>query len=398
MLSLLSDEYIFWLSRSRSGYHGSFLCPIISLPRGFVYPVNPQPISPFPTCIFQTWVQIWNWRLDSFNISPWFKMQALAPRGSFRQLILIAQLAWDFTESNMFTFVIPNTFFGIANTLAGPVLLDLHQSLPLSLAQRLLALVSRIPLVFLFNFVNLLNFDLSNQRHPESVAEDKTNKPWRPLPSRKVTPEQIRRALHVTVPMALIINLALGAWHEGLLIEVLIWYYNDLRGGDELFRDGIIAVAYGLFNVGSLRIAACPQGSINQQGYIWTAMISGVILTTMHVQDLKDQKGDRQRGRKTVPLFFGDVTARRALSVLVPLWSFACPTFWLWRSLQVTRESTGFPVFGLMLYLLPAVLGSMVVWCVLRSQTPQDDSRAWKLWCLWHSVALYILPALSRFA
>lgn len=312
------------------------------------------------------------------------------------QLVVVAQLAWDFTESNMFTFVVPNTLFGMASSLAGPVLVDLHQPLPLSLAQRLVTLVSRLPLVFLFNFVNLLNFDLSNQRHPESVAEDRMNKPWRPLPTKKVTPEQTRRALLITVPLALIINLALGAWSEGLFIEVLIWYYNDLRGSDELFRDAIIALAYGLFNQGSLRVAACPQSSVNRQGHIWTAMISGVILTTMHIQDLKDQKGDRQRGRKTVPLFIGDMAARRALSVLVPLWSFACPGFWLWGSLGGNSDRTGLPIFSLIFCSLPVILGWIVAWCVLQKRTPQDDSRTWKLWCLWHSVGLYFLPALSR--
>ncbi|KUI73111.1 Digeranylgeranylglyceryl phosphate synthase [Cytospora mali] len=247
--------------------------------------------------------------------------QILTSSSISRRAIIIARLAWEFTESNMFTFIVPNTLFGIASALSGPVLVDMHQPLPPSIAQQLLVLGPRLPLVFLFNFVNLLNFDLSNQRHPESVAEDKANKPWRPLPTGKVTPEQTRRALHITVPLALIINLALGVWHEGLFIEVLVWYYNDLRGSDELFRDAIIAVAYGLFNQGSLRVAAYPHTSINWRGHVWTAMISSVILTTMHIQDLKDQRGDRQRGRKTIPLFFGDIAARRALSVFVPLWS-----------------------------------------------------------------------------
>ena len=322
--------------------------------------------------------------------------QGLAVPGLARQTAVLTRLAWDFTQSNMFTFVIPNTLFGIAGALAGPALVDLHQPVPSSIAQRLFVLLCRLPLVFLFNFINLLNFDLSNQRHPESIIEDEVNKPWRPLVTGKVTPEQTRRALHITVPLALLINYTFGVWQEGLFIEVLIWYYNDLRGSDELYRDAIIAVAYGLFNQGSLRVAAGPESTVSRQGQIWIAMISGVILTTMHVQDLKDQEGDRQRGRKTVALYFGDAFARRALSIMVPLWSVACPSFWLWRSLQGSAEGAGWPMYVSVLYTLPLALGNFVAWCVLQKRTPRDDSRTWKLWCLWHTVGLYFLPALSR--
>lgn len=99
--------------------------------------------------------------------------------------------------------------------------------------------------------------------------------------------------------------------------------YNDLKGGDELIRDGIIAVAYGLYNIASLKIA-CKGIEPSEQGYRWAIVISGVILTTMQIQDLKDVAGDRTRGRQTIPLAFGEWWSRWSIAGFVAGWSVVC--------------------------------------------------------------------------
>ena len=98
----------------------------------------------------------------------------------------------------------------------------------------------------------------------------------------------------------------LGVGTKTALLFTLTWLYNDLKGGDEgwVLRDGIIAVAFGLYNTGSMKFPAAVPGSsarVTTEGYLWIAVISGVILTTMHVQDLKDQAGDRAAGPRRVP-------------------------------------------------------------------------------------------------
>ncbi|KAK1977132.1 UbiA prenyltransferase family-domain-containing protein [Colletotrichum cereale] len=296
------------------------------------------------------------------------------PSSTISALLRVPRLIWDFTESNFFTFVVPNTAFGLLGGLTGLPLTSGHATA--------LSVLQRLPLIVAFNWYSVLVFDLANQRGPESVAEDHANKPWRPIPAGKVTPEQTRRAMLIAVPAVLAINYALDVWREGVFILILTWLYNDLRGGDELLRDPIIALAYGLFNTASLRIAigGDPEAAITGEGYAWVSIISAVILTTMQVQDLKDQAGDRGRGRATVPLFFGDRASRLSLAVLVPFWSCACLYVWRIRSLAV---------------LLPTLSGAMVVVGVLRTRTPKTDSWAWKLWCLW-TVCLYCMPLVGN--
>ncbi|PYH88427.1 hypothetical protein BO71DRAFT_454076 [Aspergillus ellipticus CBS 707.79] len=263
-------------------------------------------------------------------------------------------LFWHFTESNLPTFVLPNTAFGLLSALASPSLTTSPHPSPPPLPLPLFSLL------------------------PQSILEDHHNKPWRPLPTNRITPTQTRRLLLVAIPLFLAQNYWLGVWHETALIFVLTWVYNDLGGGDEICRDGVIALAYGLFNCASLRIMASGGGGVEdvyltETGYLWIGIISGVILTTMQVQDLKDQVGDRTRGRQTIPIVLGERCSRVMVAGFVGLWTVVCVWYWGVR---------GWCVVG---------LGGMGGWVVLQVLFGRDDAVAWRLWCGW-LVGLYCLP------
>src|SRR5438046_251700 len=220
---------------------------------------------------------------------------------------------WFLTKDDTPTFVVPNTIFGLCGALAESRLIAQGDG---SFASVLL----RLPWVLLFNWLNLLVFDLANQRLPESAKEDGLNKPWRPIPSGRMTSSQVRQSMLLAIPLVLIFNhFVLDVGTETALLYVLTWLYNDLKGGDEgwIFRNVIIAFAFGFYNMGSIKVAAVTGSSaeVTREGYIWIIIISGVIFTTMHVQDLKDQAGDLARGRKTAPLVLGDLPARWTLAI-----------------------------------------------------------------------------------
>ncbi|KAK2756654.1 hypothetical protein FQN54_005099 [Arachnomyces sp. PD_36] len=281
---------------------------------------------------------------------------------------------WLFTESDFFTFVGPDSAFGIFGALAGPLLLNN--------ADQPLEVLARAPLVVIFNWSNLLIFDLANQRRPESVEEDRINKPHRPLPSGRMTPLGARRLLLVSLPVVFVINYFIGPWIETSLLFALTWMYNDLGGGDEDFiiRNLIIGFAFGLYNAGSLKVAGGPDSSINKQGVMWTSIISTVIFTTMHSQDMKDQAGDRSRGRRTAPIVLGDFAARGTIAIPIAVWSIICPWFWY----------TGFEG-----YILTVPLGAYIIWHLYADRTFRGDRASWKLWTLWTAL-LYLLPTVKQ--
>ncbi|KAI1177186.1 UbiA prenyltransferase family-domain-containing protein [Nemania sp. FL0916] len=294
------------------------------------------------------------------------------------KIIYTPQLIWAFTESNFDTFVIPNTMFGVLGAFASSTLTEGYQQ-PLTM----LAILKRFPLVLAFNWYSVLVFDLSNQRSPESVEEDKCNKPWRPIPTGKATEVEARRALLIVIPLVLLFNYLLGVWRQGFFILILTWMYNDIRGGDEVVRDLIISVAYGMFNSASLEVAVgggeYTDINISRGGYVWTIMISAVILTTMQVQDLKDQAGDRTRGRQTIALWIGDRFSRVTIAFFVAVWTGACLIFWDPR-----------PYF----YAIPIVAGGVTAYRALFMTTPKADAATWRWWCVW-TITLYLLPIIS---
>ncbi|KAK7756329.1 hypothetical protein SLS62_001555 [Diatrype stigma] len=291
----------------------------------------------------------------------------------------IISVLWGFTESDLVTFAFPNTAFGILGALAGTFAAADNESGVVPRPPTWREIVLRLPLVLAFNWCNLLVFNMANQRSALSVAEDAVNKPWRPISSGKITPEQTRRAMLAIIPLSLWYHHLLGLWAYGLGMLAGIWAYNDLGGGDEAFlRELLIALGYGVFNHGSLRIALGSHGAeVGPKGNLWTAIISGVVLTTMQVQDLKDQAGDRLRGRKTIVLFLGERFSRGSIAFFVCVWSCVCAWFWappVWAGA------------------LMVALGGLVVWRVLMQRGGvADDRRTWRTWCFWHS-CLYLLP------
>ncbi|KAK7975793.1 hypothetical protein PG989_014256 [Apiospora arundinis] len=285
-------------------------------------------------------------------------------------LIKAMSLFWLFTVDDVATFVVPNVVFGLCGGLSKPI-----AAFEPSNASKV---IFRLPQVVFFNWSNLLVFDLANQRLPESVREDALNKPWRPIPRGLVTSVQARRAMLLGMPLIAGANYFLGVGVETALLFVLTWIYNDLQGGDEnwVCRNIIIAAAFYLYNSGSVKVACSNTSAITDVGAAWTIMVSGVILSTMHVQDLKDQQGDSARGRRSAPLVLGDALARWTLAIPICIWSYFCVRFW------DVGLAAGFAV---------VLLGVIVATRCVGYSGRQSDRRTWELWALWLA-ALYMLP------
>lgn len=47
--------------------------------------------------------------------------------------------------------------------------------------------LTRLPLMLTYTWFNLLAFTIDNQCHPGAVSEDALNKPWRPIPAKRIT-------------------------------------------------------------------------------------------------------------------------------------------------------------------------------------------------------------------
>jgi hypothetical protein len=168
---------------------------------------------------------------------------------AYEWIIRCAHILWLFTKDDFFTSVGPNTTFGIFAALSGSIIFDRPHT-PLQL-------IFRLHRVVLFNWTKLIIFDLANQRLPSSAQEDLLNKPWRPVPSGRMTCDHVRQAMLPAIPAVLLFNYyALGVGSECAVLIILTWLYNDLGGGDRnwLTRNAIIAVAFWFYNIDPPRL------------------------------------------------------------------------------------------------------------------------------------------------
>jgi len=269
----------------------------------------------------------------------------------------------------MKSIVLPETAFGIFSALATPLTTNNNP--------KVAEVLSRLPQVMTWNWLNVLLFDVANQRLPDSIIEDRVNKAWRPIPAGRLTSQEARRLLLVIIPVVFSASLYLGGVCETVAMMVLTWMYNDLGAADEVYvvRNLINALGFMCYSSGSTSVAA-GNYSLTPWAYTWITIVGGIIFSTLSVQDLPDVEGDATRGRRTSPLVMGDSWCRWEIAIPIFLWSIICPFFWQTNWLG---------------YIVPLAVGMYLAFRILRYRTVAEDAISFQTWCLWTAI-IYALP------
>ncbi|KAF6811054.1 UbiA prenyltransferase [Colletotrichum sojae] len=283
-----------------------------------------------------------------------------------------------FTKSDFKTVVLPQTLFTVSSLLtSGFRTIDTYPTITFTAA------ASQLAHAMFWVWACILLESIANQRLPGSVVEDAANKPWRPLPAGRLTQDQARDAAMRVVPGVLALGAASGAFRETAALLCMIWMYNDLGAANASiwWRNAVNAGGLMLFSAGATAVATGPldysfKGMLPSDAVQWILVTGALIITTIHGQDLPDVIGDAARGRRTIPLVYGDKVARWSLAAGVAAWSVAVPAFW---------------GMGLVGYVPTVVVGAAMVFGTLWRRTLEDDEVVWKLWCLWVGI-VYLLP------
>ena len=285
-----------------------------------------------------------------------------------------AKSIWFFTYTDLKTIVGPETAFGILSALSGPILTT-NPSPDFSV------ILGRIPRVAFWCWINLLPFAIDNQRQPEAIKEDGENKPWRTMPSGRMSQTHAKWLMWCLYPVAIVASLKLGGLKQCLALIFLGWWYNDLGGADHdcLTRNFINACGFLSYASGATEVAsrsALLGSPFKPIAWSWFLVIGAVVFTSVHAQDMYDQAGDGLRGRKSVPLTIGDHYARWSIAVAMAVWSVACPTFWQ---------------LGPGTYAMSTVTAAIVTFRTLTKRSVAADKLTFRIWNLW-MVMLYLMP------
>ncbi|KAJ9286763.1 hypothetical protein DTO021C3_5712 [Paecilomyces variotii] len=309
--------------------------------------------------------------------------------GLFSHWLYHSYSIWLFTFSDLKTILIPSTIFGIANSLAATSYGLPSLSLPPTLKSKLFyILLQQTPAVLVWVWINLLPFTINNQRDISAIAEDSVNKPWRPLPSKRMTSGQAKYTMLVFYAAAQTYSLLFsGGLRQSLGLLVLGTWYNNMGGADSnpLVRNLINALGYLCFISGALEVAL-GGGPLHfyssQRLLLWLLVVAGIIISTVHTQDIYDQEGDAERGRRTVPLVIGDRAARWSIAVPMLVWGLFCPIFWN-------------------VHVIFASVSCALAWAVaartLLFRNVRSDKRTFIIWNLWITT-VYVMPLCARVA
>ncbi|KAF2023204.1 hypothetical protein EK21DRAFT_105439 [Setomelanomma holmii] len=266
-----------------------------------------------------------------------------------------------FTIDQIFDTIISGTAFSLLAASSGVVLY-----LP---NQNVWTLLPRIPLVAAWLRLLILQACLQNQRSPDSIEEDLINKPWRPIPSKRISRTQTEYLLTVAYVVAGITSYVLDTLSYWEVYVLLLAAYNDRGSSDHsgTVRNIFCGAAFACYFGGALSIALGPDVALSPKAIQWTLIMTcGVLATTFHTQDFRDEAGDRARDRKTLVTELGRTPA------LCTVIFFTC--FW---SLYISVVFFG---------------GGVIVAALLR-----EDRRMYKVWCLW-VFGLCPLPLIMRTA
>jgi 4-hydroxybenzoate polyprenyltransferase len=286
---------------------------------------------------------------------------------------------WLFTFSDLKTIVAPKTTFGILNALAVSLLLAPQAPVNRDIIRTILL---RTPTVILWVWINLLPFAIDNQRQPAAILEDKHNKPWRTMPSGRMTSTQATRLMYCFYPTAACISYMIGGSRPCLALMALGYAYNDLYLADRnwITRNLINGLGFCCFASGALEVAlGTPLTWEHRVILKWLGFIAAVVFSTVQTQDMADQTGDRLRGRQSMPLSVGDGPTRWITALLMVCWTGLAAIYWDLGS--TTRMLIG-------------ILGFTVAWRTLKRRSIRADKVTFYIWNGWMAL-LYALPLLS---
>ena len=123
---------------------------------------------------------------------------------------------WLFTYSDIKTIVIPKTVFGSLSAMAATSF-----GISASTAPTTSEVIQRIPTTLFWVWITLLPFAIDNQRDANSVAEDTINKPWRVMPSRRLSPKEAKRLMICLYAVSITSSWWIGGFLPGVALLIL---------------------------------------------------------------------------------------------------------------------------------------------------------------------------------
>ncbi|TFK38914.1 UbiA prenyltransferase family-domain-containing protein [Crucibulum laeve] len=233
--------------------------------------------------------------------------------------------------------------------------------------------------VIIWIWIHLLQCNVSNQY--KSIDEDLVNRPWRPLPARRITLAGAKILRWALVPLCMLHSARYGkgvTFASGLLTITTVVYDEFGGAGHWIGKNASAVFGYGSFEIGATIIMGNAQ-NLDSKAVCAIACSALVIFTTIHAQDCADVEGDRALNRVTFPIYAPEAS-RVTLFLALIIWSIFLGQIW-----DISIENM----------MLLCVFGSYIGWRYYCLRSVEADKRSYLIYNIW-LFSIHLLPAISK--
>ncbi|KAJ7163971.1 UbiA prenyltransferase family-domain-containing protein [Mycena crocata] len=264
---------------------------------------------------------------------------------------------WDFTWRDWSASLIPGMMYTTAALRS------------LTPAPSFLKIASCLGCSFCYFVLYIYSFDIANQIN--GIAEDRVNKPDRPLSSGRVTLQGAYIRWYIATTAHLLVSAAWGVLPWAML-WVAITVYTSFCGGDKhWFTKNLVFMSVGSLCL--LHASWALVTPLTAQEWRWALTLSGVFGIVANVQDMRDVAGDRVAGRRTLPILLGDRTFRIVMVFIIATAPFFC---WRLEFLKIYQLNVGYCAVGLTISMF------YMAFRVLRGRNKKYDHQTYMMGCL----------------
>ncbi|MBP8251412.1 MAG: UbiA family prenyltransferase [Herpetosiphon sp.] len=221
----------------------------------------------------------------------------------FRRVHAEVRLMFGFISGDVSSTIIPASLMTLAAWKAAG---REWSSLPLDLARAIIYFTAYIYM-----------FCLSNQLI--DVAEDRINKPHRPLVQQRVSLQGAQYRLGIVI----IVFIGLGfVWNVSswTFLWIAATLLHNQAGLSRHWLGKHLVMSIGV--IAQLAAAWSMVLPLTELAWRWISTIAWLVFPLITIQDLRDIEGDRVLGRRTIPLVWNQRWVRFALSGLLLLLPF----------------------------------------------------------------------------
>ncbi|THU92638.1 hypothetical protein K435DRAFT_671769 [Dendrothele bispora CBS 962.96] len=168
----------------------------------------------------------------------------------------------------------------------------------------------------------LLGVSVTNQSLGDSPQEDSLNKPYRPIPAKRISVNSARALRWWLIPATICYSAVLhpNSLTYTVSIAALTFLYNECGGHSHwLTKNMCCGAYYFLFEL--IHGDFLDGMKMQNKQYAATITSACIICTSAHAQDFRDMRGDAMKKRSTLPLSFPSFS-RLTMPILLIAWSF----------------------------------------------------------------------------